>query len=86
MSTNNFSLPLSTVEKIVQRIVSAEKAQQREVRLTIQEARDLTAELATVTTKLGKTLNDIHDSLEEIKKLSSNSSNANSGSFDGGTF
>ena len=85
MLTNNIPKTLPSVERLVQRVVSAERAQQKEIKLSIQEARDLTAELAIVTSKLGKTVAEIHAMLVEIKNLGGNTANS-SGSFDGGVF
>lgn len=82
MSQNNIPATLPTVEKLIQRIVVAEKSQQKEVRITIQEARDLTAELAIMTSKLGRTVQEIHSMLSEIKQSTTNIDVK----FDGGTF
>ena len=82
MSTNNVPTSLPTVERLIQRLRSAEKSQQKEIRMSIQEARDLTAELAILTSRLGKTVSEIHKTLQEIKE--------NAGTvdvkFDGGGF
>ena len=82
MSQNNIPATLPTVEKLIQRIVVAEKSQQKEVRITIQEARDLTAELAIMTSKLGLTVQEIHSMLSEIKQSTTNIDVK----FDGGSF
>ena len=82
MSQNNLPNTLPTVEKLIQRVSVAEKSQQKEVRITIQEARDLTAELAILTTKLGKTVQEIHQILGEIRNNTQNIDVK----FDGGTF
>ena len=60
MSQNNIPTNLPTVEKLLQRVAVAERSQQREIRMTIQEARDLTAELAIMSSKLGQTVQEIH--------------------------
>ena len=60
MSQNNIPAVLPTVERLLQRISVAEKSQQKEIRITIQEARDLTTELAIFSTKLGRTVQEIH--------------------------
>lgn len=84
MSLNNIPNTLPSIERLVQRVSVADKAQQKDIRMSIQEARDLIAELAVLTSKLGKTIIDIQKNLEEIKAT------ANSGSgpvsFDGGSF
>ena len=82
MSANNLPTTLPTVEKLIQRVVVAEKSQQKEVRITIQEARDLTAELAILTSKLGRTVTEIHSMLADIKQSTTNIDVK----FDGGTF
>ena len=82
MSQNNLPSTLPTVEKLIQRVSVAEKSQQKEIRITIQEARDLTAELAVMTSKLGKTVQEIHQMLTEIKESTTNIDVK----FDGGTF
>ena len=82
MSQNNIPAVLPTVEKLLQRITVAEKSQQKEIRITIQEARDLTAELAVFSTKLGRTVQEIHSMLAQIKE----SSQSIDVKFDGGAF
>lgn len=85
MSANNLPTNLPSVERLVQRAMAAERAQQKEVRITVQEIHELTAELAIVTSKLGRTITEIHTMLGEIKNSPSKSSGS-SGSFDGGVF
>ena len=82
MSQNNIPAVLPTVERLLQRISVAEKSQQKEIRITIQEARDLTAELAIFSTKLGRTVQEIHGMLAQIKESSKNIDVK----FDGGSF
>ena len=82
MSQNNLPNTLPTVEKLIQRVNVAEKSQQKEIRITIQEARDLTAELAILTSKLGRTVQEIHHMLAQIKESTTNIDVK----FDGGTF
>ncbi len=82
MSQNNLPNTLPTVEKLIQRVAVAEKSQQKEIRITIQEARDLTAELAILTSKLGRTVQEIHAMLAQIKESTTNIDVK----FDGGTF
>ena len=81
MSLSN-PVNLPSVEKLVQRLVAAERSQQKEIRITLQEARDLTAELAIMTSKLGKTVQEIHTMLAQIKESTTNIDVK----FDGGTF
>lgn len=82
MSQNNLPTNLPSVSKLIQRITSAEKTQQKEIRITIQEARDLTSELAILTSKLGQTVQEIHSMLSEIRE----STTKIDVKFDGGSF
>ena len=82
MSANNLPTNLPSVERLVQRLIAAERSQQKEIRITIQEARDLTNELAIMTSKLGKTVQEIHQMLAEIK----DSTTQIDVKFDGGGF
>jgi hypothetical protein len=81
MSQNNITT-LPSVEKLIARVSAAEKSQQKEIRITIQEARDLTAELSVLTAKLGRTVQEIHAMLSEMRE----SSNKIDIKFDGGSF
>jgi ABC-type transporter Mla subunit MlaD len=67
MSANNVPVNLPSVERLIQRVSAAERSQQKEIRITIQEARDLTAELAIMTSKMGQTMQEIHRMLSEIR-------------------
>lgn len=58
---------MPTIEKLLARISTAERSQQKEIRITIQEARDLTIELSILTSKLGKTVQDIYKILQDLK-------------------
>jgi len=80
MSSIQNTLP--TVEKLIQRIKIAERSQQKEIRITLAEAKDLTYELAALTGKLGTTISEIHQALTEINK----NSNEVDVKFDGGGF
>lgn len=82
MSQNNTPINLPGVEKLIQRVVAAERSQQKDIRISIQEARDLTAELAILTSRLGKTVQEIHQMLAEIKQ----STTSIDVKFDGGGF
>jgi hypothetical protein len=68
MSPNNIPTNLPSVEKLVQRLTAAERSQQKEIRISVQEARDLTAELAIMTSKMAKTMQEIHTMLAEIRE------------------
>lgn len=67
MSQNNLPTNLPSVERLVQRLNAAEKSQQKEIRISIQEARDLTSELAILTSKMAKTMTEIHTMLGQIR-------------------
>ena len=82
MSQNNLPTNLPTVERLIQRVVAAEKSQQKDIRISIQEARDLTAELAVMTSKLGRTVQEIHEMLAQIRE----STTKIEVKFDGGGF
>lgn len=70
MSQNNIPTNLPSVERLIQRVVAAERSQQKDIRISIQEARDLTNELAIMTSKLGKTVQEIHGMLSELRESS----------------
>lgn len=82
MPIDNIPTRLATVEKLMQRVAVAEKSQQREIRISIEEARDLTRELAMLTAKLGQTITDIHGLLKDINRAT----NEVEVKFDGGSF
>jgi signal transduction histidine kinase len=82
MSQNNLPTNLPTVERLIQRVMAAEKSQQKDIRISIQEARDLTAELAVMTSKLGRTVQEIHEMLAQIRE----STTKIDVKFDGGGF
>jgi urease gamma subunit len=82
MSLNNVPNTLPGIEKLIQRIAVAERSQQKDIRLTIQEARELTQELAVMTSRLGKTVQEIHSMLAEIRESTTNINVK----FDGGNF
>jgi hypothetical protein len=82
MSTNNIPSTLPSIERIIQRVIVAEKTQQKEIRISIQEARELTTDLAVLTSKLGKTVQEINENLKIIK----DSTQSIDVKFDGGTF
>jgi ABC-type transporter Mla subunit MlaD len=82
MSLNNTPATLPTVEKLISRVNTAERSQQKEIRISIQEAKELTQELAIMTSKLGKTVQEIHQMLAQIKE----STGKIDIKFDGGGF
>ena len=68
MSQNNVPVNLPGVEKLIQRLAAAERSQQKDIRISIQEASDLTSELAILTSKMAKTMQEIHSMLAEIRQ------------------
>jgi len=68
MSQNNIPNNLPALEKLIRRIVAAEKSQQKDIRISIQEARELTQELAILTSNLGNTVAEIHQILKDIRE------------------
>ena len=82
MSQNDLPDTLPTIQKLLQRIQVAERSQQKEIRISMQEARDLTTELALMSSKLGKTVSEIHQMLSTIK----DSTTQIDVKFDGGKF
>lgn len=82
MSQNNIPTTLPGVEKLLNRIAVAERSQQKEIRISIQEARELTLELSIMTARLAKTVQEVHQILGEIRD---NTTNINV-RFDGGGF
>ena len=69
MSANSLPDTLPTIQKLIQRTQVAERSQQKEIRISLQEARDITAELALMTAKLGKTVSEIHQILKKHKYI-----------------
>lgn len=67
MLQNNIPSKLPSVERLIQRVNAAEKSQQKEIRISIQESRELIQDLALITTKLGKTVEEVHTMLAEIR-------------------
>jgi hypothetical protein len=82
MSQSNLPTNLPSVERLLARVATAERSQQKDIRLSIQEARDLTTELAVLTSKLGRTVQEIHQMLAEIRE----STTKIDVKFDGGGF
>lgn len=82
MSQSNLPTNLPSVERLLARVAAAERSQQKDIRISIQEAKDLTAELAVLTSKLGRTVQEIHSMLAEIRE----STTKIDVKFDGGGF
>ena len=79
---NNIPSNLPGLEKLIRRITAAEKSQQKDIRISIQEAREITTELALLSANLSTRITEIHEILENIKKNSSEIEVK----FDGGGF
>ena len=73
---------MGSVERLAQRLKSAEASQQKEIKLTIQEARELVMDLGLLTAKMGNHIQEIH---EMITKIQLNNETIEV-KFDGGTF
>lgn len=82
MSLNKIPSTMPSVERLLQRVAAAEKSQQKDIRISIQEARELTTDLAILTSKLGATVQEIHAMLGEIRESTTNIDVK----FDGGGF
>ena len=82
MSQSNLPTNLPSVERLLARVAAAERSQQKDIRISIQEAKDLTTELAVLTSKLGRTVQEIHAMLAEIRE----STTKIDVKFDGGGF
>lgn len=82
MSQSNLPKSLPSLQKIIQRIAVAERSQQKEIRITIQEARELSLELSMLTAQMSQNLEEMK---EAIKKMSDNTQNIDV-KFDGGGF
>ena len=57
---------MPSIEKIVQRIRTAEKSNQKEIKITLQEGKELVYDLALITSKLGQTINDIGSKMDKL--------------------
>ena len=66
MSQNNIPDRLPSIERIIQRVTTAEKSNQKEIRITIQEGKELVSDLAVITSKLAKTINEIHAKMDKL--------------------
>ncbi len=82
MNQNKLPDRLTSVEKIIQRLKSAELSNQKEIRLSVQEAREIITDLSILTSKMSNHVQEIKEKLDKIE--------ANQGTievkFDGGTF
>lgn len=67
MSQSNLPTTLPTIEKLLGRIASADRSNQKEIKITIQEARDLAIELGLLTARLGSVVNEINQNLKKLE-------------------
>lgn len=72
---------LVNVEKLLARIAAAERSNQREIRLTIQEGKELAIELALLSTRLVSTIQHIDSQLATINQDNSISVKMSGGKF-----
>ena len=82
MSQDNLPQTLPALQKIIQRLAAAERSQQKEIRISIQEARELALELSMLTARMS---NNIQEIREAIKAMADNTQNIDV-KFDGGGF
>jgi len=66
MSQDKLSTQMPSVERLIQRVIAAEKTNQKEIRITVQEARELVTDLSLLTSKLGKQIQEIHARLDKL--------------------
>jgi ABC-type uncharacterized transport system substrate-binding protein len=82
MSQDNIPQTLPMLQKLLARISAAEKSQQKEIRITIQEARELSLELALLTSRMSQNLNE----MKEAMKVMADNTQKIDIKFDGGGF
>ena len=82
MHQNKLPDRLGSIERLAQRLKSAESSQQKEIKLSVQEARELIMDLSLLTAKMGNHIQEIH---EMIAKIQVNNETIEV-KFDGGTF
>ena len=82
MSQDKFPTSLPAIQRLVQRVQVAEQSQQKDIRLSLVEARALISELAVFSGQLGKAISDINTNLKTI----SDSTSHIEVKFDGGGF
>jgi len=57
---------MPSIEKLVQRIRTAEKANQKEIKISLQEGKELVYDLALISSKLSQTVNEINTKLNSL--------------------
>lgn len=73
---------LTSVEKLVQRLKSAELSNQKEIKMSIQEAREIITDLSILTSKMANHVQDIRETLQKLES----SQGVVEVKMDGGTF
>lgn len=68
MLTDKLPERLTSVEKLVQRLKSAEMSNQKEIRMSVQEVREIITDLSILTSKMANHVQEIN---ERLKKLES---------------
>jgi len=63
---------MPSIERLVQRIRTAEKANQKEIKITLQEGKELAYDLALITSKLSTTIAEINQKLKEVNVAEQN--------------
>jgi methyl-accepting chemotaxis protein len=82
VSQNNIPNTLPSIERLLSRIAVAERSQQKDIRITVQEGKELANDLALLTVKMSKTVQEVHQMLKEIRESTTNIDVK----FDGGGF
>lgn len=82
MNQNKLPEKLTSVEKIIQRVRAAELSQQKEIRIPIQEAKEIIIDLSILTSRMA---NHVQEIKERLDKLESNQGTIEV-KFDGGSF
>ena len=63
---SNLPERMPSIERLVRHIRTAEKSNQKEIKITLQEGKDLVYDLALVSSKLSQTINDISTKIQSI--------------------
>lgn len=63
---SNLPERMPSIERLVQRIRTAEKSNQKEIKITLQEGKELAYDLALITSKLSTTISEINQKLKEV--------------------
>jgi hypothetical protein len=66
MSANNIPDKLPSVERLIQKVSVAERSNQREIRMTVAEARELVTDLTLMTTRMTEIIISIHNRLDKL--------------------